>query len=139
MEMNKIPVEKGLFDIPSSEEEPIYLNGSKCKSCGRHFFPKVEMCHLCSGKDMEDVKMGRKAKIYTYTNCNYPPPGGVYKGKVPYGLGVVALDEGILITTRINETDTSKLKIGMDVELRLETLHKDDGGKELVCFTYQPV
>ena len=140
MKMKKIPVEKGLFDIPSSKEDPVYLNGSRCKTCGRYHFPVVERCYVCSGQDLEDVKMGRNATIYTYTNNNYTPPGGIYKGKVPYGLGVVLLDEGILITTRINEADPSKLKIGMKVELMLETLYTDnEKNEEVVCFTYNPV
>jgi uncharacterized OB-fold protein len=127
MNTKKIPVQEGLFDIPLSSEETIYLNGSRCNKCGRYFFPKVEMCYLCSSRDIASCKLGRKGKLYTYTNCNYPPPGGVYKGKIPYGLGLVLLDEGILITTRISETDVSKLKIGMEVELGI------------VCFTYNPV
>ena len=135
----KVPVEQGLFDIPMRPEEQLYLNGSICVTCDRYFFPKVERCHLCgSTENIKDTKLGRKGKVYTYTNCCYSPPGGGYKGKVPFGLGLVTLDEGIIICTRINEADTSKLKTGMEVELMLETLCTDDDGNDVVCFTYNP-
>jgi uncharacterized OB-fold protein len=135
----KVPVEPSLFDIPASPDEPLLLNGSICTTCGRYFFPRVERCHLCgSTENVKNTKLGRKGKIWTYTNCCYAPPGGGYKGKVPFGLGLVALDEGIIICTRINETDTSKLKVGMETELMLETLYTDDEGNDVVCFTYNP-
>jgi uncharacterized OB-fold protein len=140
MNGKKIPVEVGLFDIPESSREIVQLNGSICVSCGRYFFPKVERCYLCGfTENIKDTKLGRKGKLYTYTNCCYAPPGGGYKGKIPFGLGLVALDEGIIICTRVNETDTSKLKVGMEVELMLETLYRDDEGNEVICFTYNPL
>lgn len=140
MNDKKIPVEVGLFDIPTLPKEVIQLNGSICTSCGRYFFPKVERCYLCgSTENIKDTKLGSKGKLYTYTNCCYAPPGGGYKGKIPFGLGLVALDEGIIICTRVNETDTSKLKVGMEVKLALETLYKDDEGNEVICFTYNPI
>lgn len=134
-----VPVAPGLFDIPATPEEPFYLNGSICTSCGRYFFPKIERCRVCGQTEhMKDTKLGQKGKLWTYTNCCYPPPGGIYKGKLPYGLGLVALEEGIIICTRVNETDTSKLKVGLEVDLKLETLYTDDDGNDVVCFTYNP-
>lgn len=138
-ERKKVSVEPTLFDIPASPDEGISLNGSICTTCHRYFFPKVERCHLCgSNENIKDTKLGKKGKLYTFTNCCYAPPGGGYKGKIPFGLGLVALDEGIIICTRINETDTSKLKVGMEAELAMETLYTDEEGNDVVCFTYNP-
>ena len=140
MNRKKIPVEVGLFDIPDSPKDVVQLNGSQCGNCGRYFFPKSVRCSRCgSTENMKDTKIGGEGKLYTYTNCCYAPPGGGYKGKIPFGLGLVALDEGIIICTRINETDTSKLKVGMKVKLMLETLYTNNAENDVVCFTYNPV
>jgi uncharacterized OB-fold protein len=140
MSHKRIPVEAGLFDVPESMDQPIYLNGSFCNACSRYFFPKVERCYRCGSADnITDARLGRKGKLYTYTNCCYPPPGGRYRGKLPFGLGLVALDEGIIICTRVNETDTSRLRVGLEVEAMLETLYINDKGDEIVCFTYNPL
>jgi uncharacterized protein len=138
-EMKKIPVEEGLFTIPGSPGEPVYLKGSKCSDCGRYFYPKVERCSLCESENIEDIKLGRKGKLYTFTNNFYPPPGGIYKGPVPYGLAMVKIDEGIIIPARLSTSDVSKLKAGTEVKLEMETLYIDDEGNEVVCFCYNPV
>ena len=134
----KIPAEEGLFDIPEETDGVLYLNGSKCDHCGRYFFPKSEFCPNCPSSNMEDVKIGRRGKLYTFTNCFYQAPGGHYKGKIPYGMGMVLLEEDIIIATRLTETDTSKMKAGMDVRLVLETFYEDAGGNEVVFFAYEP-
>ena len=138
MKGEKIPVDRGLFSIPTSGEL-FYLNGSKCTNCGRYFFPTVRRCKKCAGQEIEDVKIGRRGKLYSYTNSNYPPPGESYKGKIPYGLGLVALSEGIIIPARLTESDTSKLNVGMEVELTVEVLYKDNDDNEIICYAYKPI
>jgi len=133
----QVPVEEGLFNIPQFSDEKVLLNGSQCNSCGRYYFPKVERCMLCTSEDIKDVKLGNKGKLYSYTSVNYPPPGGHYKGKIPYGLGLVHLDEGILIMARLTEHDTSKLHAGFRLELALESLFQNEDGDEIIGFVYK--
>lgn len=139
MTAKKIPIEEGLFDMPETPDGDFYLLGNKCSHCGRYFFPKVERCLYCPSKKLTDKKIGRSGKIYTFTNCNYPPPGQKYKGAIPYGLGLIALDEGIIIPSRIAENDPRKLSAGMPVALFCEKLYEDDDGNEIVCFSYRVI
>ena len=43
------------------------------------------------------------------------PPG--YEGAVPYGFGVVQLDDDVRVITRLTESDPSALELGMPMEL----------------------
>jgi uncharacterized protein len=135
---HRIPAEEGLFDIPEDTSQPFSLNGSRCGQCGRYFFPKSDFCPTCPEGSMEDAKLGRAGRLYSYTNCNYPPPGGHYKGKVPYGMGLVLLDEDIIIPARLTVTDTSKLRAGMEMKLVPETLYEDDEGNEVLFYAFEP-
>ncbi|MBI5440763.1 MAG: OB-fold domain-containing protein [Deltaproteobacteria bacterium] len=138
MGSKRIPVGEGLFDIPESPVDGQALNGSRCEDCGRYFFPTVDRCISCSGENVRPVKLGRKGRLHTYTSCHYPPPGGKYKGPIPYGLGVIALQEGILIQARLSETDTSKLRRGMELSLYLQSWN-DGEGNEVFAHAYRPV
>ena len=127
---------KELICIPEGTGGAISLSGSNCQKCGRYFFPRAERCRVCENKDLLPVEMGRKGKIFSYTVCHFPPPGGKYKGYFPYTVGVVALEEGILIPARIVTKGTEVLRMGADVELCLDSW-KDQGDNEIVCYAYR--
>lgn len=81
MNGRRIPVEEGLFDMaPTFPAGEVYLNGTRCNKCGRYYFPKRNRCMLCSSEELKDVKLGRRGKLFSYTNCNFPPPGGTIRG-----------------------------------------------------------
>src|SRR5436305_1732445 len=65
------------------------------------------------------------------------PPGLPYKGPtgkdfVPFGVGLVQLDDVIRVEGRLTENDPAKLQFGMDVELTMVPLTTDDEGNEIV-------
>lgn len=132
----RIAVGEGLFRIPEETGGAIALNGSHCEKCGRYFFPRVERCSVCENKDLDTVEMGRKGKIYSYTVCYFPPPGGKYKGYFPYTVGVVALEEGILIPARLVTERSEVLQLDADVELCLDSW-RDQEDNEIVCYAYR--
>jgi len=134
----QVPVQEGLFTMPSKPGEVPRLLGSRCKVCGEAFFPRQAVCANCCAETTEPVLLGTRGKLFSYTNVNHAVPGG-YKGKVPFGVGTVDLPDGVRVTTRLTEHDTSKLKKGMPVELVLEPLFDDEEGNELVGFAFKPV
>ena len=72
----QIPAIDGWFTWPPSNAP--HLIGSRCKSCGDYFFPKIKTCRnpKCMSNDMEEALLSRKGKLWTYT-INYfkaPPP-----------------------------------------------------------------
>src|SRR3972149_2830336 len=53
----RIPIEEGLFVMPSSPSEKGHLIGCKCKRCGRVFFPKRNRCAICFGDELGEMAL----------------------------------------------------------------------------------
>lgn len=138
MRKKRVPVQEGLFTMPQAAEERPHLIGSRCNTCGEAFFPTQPVCTRCSTATTETVFLSPRGKLFSYTNVIHPAPGG-YKGRIPFGVGAVDLPDGVRITARLTESDTTKLRIGMEVELVIESLFDDDEGNELVGFAFRPV
>lgn len=131
-----IYVGEGLFVQPQSPLEGPHLIGSKCKNCGEVTFPKQLWCANCGG-DAEELLLSSKGKLYSFSNVNNPVPEG-YKGPIPYGVGVVEVD-GVRVMSYITEHDPARLKIGMDMELVIESLFVDDEGNNVIGFKWRAV
>ncbi len=136
MDGRKIAVGEGLFRIPEGTGGAIALNGSRCKKCGRYYFPRVERCGVCESKGLDSVEMGWKGRLYSYTVCYFPPPSGKYKGYFPYSVGIVALEEGILIPARLVTEKEKPIPLDADVDLCLDSW-RDKEGNEIVCYAYR--
>jgi len=139
----KIPAITGWFTWPPTPEP--HLIGTKCRSCGDYFFPSVIACHnpRCMSTDIEEVFLSRKGRLYTYS-INYfqaPPPYIPPKPFVPYGTGVITLEkEQMKVQGQISrDTDLEALKIGMEMEVVLESLYEDNEGNDIVVWKFKPV
>jgi len=65
------------------------------------------------------------------------PPG--YRGSLPYGFGVVELDgAGLEVIARVEETDVTRLRPGLPVQLVAEPLFTDDDGTPVVAYAFRP-
>ncbi len=93
----RVPIEEGLFTLPSSPSEEPHLLGSRCKHCGELFFPEVAACAKCFGQDMEELILSRRGHVHSSTVVSLAPP--LYEGPVPYSFGVVKVPEGVLVPT----------------------------------------
>ena len=58
---------------------------------------------------------------------------------MPFGLGLVQLDDVIRVEGRLTENDPAKLEFGMDVELTMVPFTTDDDGNEILTFAFKPV
>jgi len=136
---NRIPIEEGLWTIPSSPAEKPQLIGSKCLSCGELYFPckKKGLCIHCQQKGLEDVKLGGRGKIASFTVVEQAPAGGFYKGPVPYAYGDVHLSEGVAVRSLFTG-NLDELTVGMDVEMVIEKLWDDGEGNEIITYKFTP-
>jgi uncharacterized OB-fold protein len=137
---NKIPVAEGLFTWPADRPQ---LIGTKCLSCGSYFFPKRPYCNNpeCTDKRVEEALLSTRGTLYSYTVQYYPPPLPFRYNEpfVPYGIGYVELPEEIRVAGILTVNDPEKIKIGMDVELVVEELYKDEQGREVVTYKFRPL
>lgn len=138
MGVQAVTLGRDLVSVSDELESPVALRGALCKKCGRHFFPSVELCAVCESEEIEPVTLGRKGKLWSFTICHFPPPGGKYSGPVPFTAGIVALDEGILIQTRLVGGGAADFEPDMRVELCLDSW-KDRDGTEVICHAYRTV
>ncbi|MBW2029629.1 MAG: OB-fold domain-containing protein [Deltaproteobacteria bacterium] len=136
----KIPVEEGLWTVPSSPGEEIQLIGSRCLSCGELYFPRKKkgLCIHCQERNMEDVTLEGKGKIASFAVVEQAPAGGFYRGPVPYAYGTVHLSDGVGLQT-LFAGDLDNLRVGMDVKLVIEKLFDDEEGNEIVTYKFTPV
>jgi len=105
------------------EKQNLRLYGTKCKGCGAIHFPRRRVCDKCGTKDeMENFKLTRKGRIYTYTNDYIylnPDP--------PETLVVVDLENGGRFFGQGTDVNPGDVRIGMEVELCFRKLHDGQG------------
>ena len=109
---------------------------SKCKGCGKIFFPPRLICSACKSKAFEPVVLKRTGKLLTYTVIHIPP--SPFKDEAPYAMGVVELDGGGRINTQIVDCDFDKLKIGMKVKMEFRRIQAE-GEAGVIGYGYKCV
>lgn len=135
----RVPIEPGYFTIPDDPSEPPRLLGSRCGACGEHFFPRRKVCARCLAAACEDVLLGPRGVLWTYTWVHVP-----FFGKkraevgAGYGVGQVDLPEGPRIQAVLSGA-RGGFAIGMPMELELETLRETADGEAVVIHRFRPV
>ncbi|KWX68154.1 Zn-ribbon domain-containing OB-fold protein [Mycobacterium sp. NAZ190054] len=130
-------------EISTWPDDDPQLIGSTCGSCGATTFPVQQRCPKCSGGEMSDVLLPRRGTLIAWTTQGFPP-GAPYKGPagkdfVPFGVGLVQLDDVVRVEGRLTENDPAKLQFGQQVELTMIPFTTDEDGAEIVTFAFRPI
>ena len=136
--MARVPIEEGYFTVPDDPADAPRLLGSRCGACGEHFFPRRHVCARCLAEGCEDVLLGPRGRLWTWTYVQVPLFAKKDARVDAYGVGQVDLPEGPRVQS-ILLGGPADFRIGIDVELDLETLRTDDDGREVVNFRFRPV
>ncbi len=100
------------------------LRGTRCKECGKKFFPPRSDCSACFSDQMEWFPITGEGTLISYTKANFAPAG--FEQDVPYMLGVAEFDEGIQVFGRIDKSlPDESLKAGTKVKIRTVELGGD--------------
>jgi uncharacterized OB-fold protein len=134
----RVAIEEGYFTIPDDPAEAPRLLGSRCPACGEHFFPRRLVCAKCLHEGCEDVALGPRGRIHTWTYVHVPLFAKKNAKVEGYGVGQVDLDEGPRIQS-ILLGEAGDFAIGMEVELDLESLGPNKEGDEVVIYRFRPV
>ncbi|HDJ89811.1 MAG TPA: Zn-ribbon domain-containing OB-fold protein [Thermoprotei archaeon] len=90
------------------------LIGSKCKRCGKIFYPPRKVCLKCGSRELEEVFLARRGKVLSYTVIRSPPTSFIpYK---PYIVALIQLDDGTKIFSQLTDVEPEEVKTGMKVE-----------------------
>jgi len=142
--MGKIraPAVAGLFTIDDGGPR---LIGGRVPGTESYFFPK----HL-GGADprvgpvgLEEVLLSRRGRVWSYTTSHYPPPPPFVVTSEPYEpitVAAVELEREKMVvlgqcTAGVGPED---LEVGMEMELAVDTLYRDDECDYLV-WKWRPV
>jgi uncharacterized OB-fold protein len=135
----RVPIEPGFFTIPDDPAEPPRLLGSLCPACGEYFFPRRFVCARCLAEGTQDVLLSSRGALYTWTYVYFPLFGGKRGDHAGgYGVGQVDLPEGPRVQAVLSGGPDA-FRIGMEMELELETLHEDREGREVVIHRFRPL
>ena len=129
IEIEQVPFENNLF----VEEDGAALLASKCRSCGKVFFPKRKGCTECSGQEMEDIYLKEGAKLYSYTSVQMP----THKYKPPFTLAWTEFPEGVRVMGQVKDKKGIDLKIGMNMKPIIDTLWNEEG-KTVIGYMFEP-
>ena len=139
----QVPLAEGLFTWPSDDPR---LIGTKCKTCGHHFFPKTYLCQNpnCRSKDVETVNFSKHGNLNSYSIQYYqPPPPYVSPDPfVPLAIGLVEFEkEGLRVIGQLTNVKNPEkdLKMGMAVEMVIEKLKEDEHGNDVMIWKFKPV
>ncbi len=95
------------------------VRGTKCKSCGKVFFPPRADCYSCLSSDMEWFKVEGAGKLITFSILRYAPIG--FGDDLPYAIAVVDYGD-YKVFGRIGDIDLDQVQCGMEVVVRANEL-----------------
>ncbi|MDH3643898.1 MAG: OB-fold domain-containing protein [Gammaproteobacteria bacterium] len=140
--MTQVSINDTILDISGDGPR---LKGMRCKTCDNHVFPFQKGCPKCAGTDVEPKDLGTRGTLWAWTIQGFPPKAPPYLGETdpekfkPFGIGYVELPGEARVETRLTESDPTKLKEGMEMELTLEPVGKDEDGNDIVTYAFKPI
>lgn len=126
-EQQPLPMfQPGLFETGAGG--PCLL-GSRCRKCGRTFYPRMARCLDCLADDPEPARLSRDGMLECFTTVHMPSP----RMAAPYCVGYVWLPEGLRVFAPIAAADRA-LAIGMTMRLADYRLGREPDVSAAYCF-----
>jgi len=91
----------------------VFLCASRSRSSGSIAFPQREVCLETGERDMEPLKVGGEARLYSFSTVH------VSSSKpVPYTLGYIDFPNGLRVLANVVTDEPQKLRCDQRVQLR---------------------
>jgi uncharacterized OB-fold protein len=127
------PIADGLFEMADGQPRLVV---ARCGHCRELHFPASDACPYC-GDACQAERVGPRGRLRLFTVVRKAPPG--YRGPVPYGFGVVALEGHRLeVITRLTESDLDRLRPDLPMRLEIAPLYVDDEGRTVLSWAFAP-
>jgi len=95
------------------------IMGTRCRECGRRYFPPRADCSDSLSSDMEWFEVTGTAKLSTYSTLRYAPTG--FTDEVPYTIAVVDYGDFQIFGRMDRALPEEELRVGMEVTAAVET------------------
>lgn len=89
--------------------------GTKCKSCGKTYFPPRADCSNCLASDMEWLEISGPGKLISFSTLIYAPTG--FEEDLPYTIALADFGDVKVFGRMSKDLKEEDMKIGMDVEV----------------------
>ena len=99
------------------------LEGSKCRKCGRVFYPPKPACPYCGSLEVEKVELPKRGKVISYT-IEYTVPEG-YRHLAPLIIALIELENGVKVLAPLTDVKPDEVYIGMPVEATLRRVWEE--------------
>jgi uncharacterized OB-fold protein len=112
-----IPISKNLKFWQGLKEGKVYA--TKCKECGKLYFPPNVDCPKCLTTELEWVELSNEAEVETFTHVVIRPT--TFQQNKPYTVAIGKLKEGVKVLAWVTGFKLSEIKVGMKVKLVAKT------------------
>ncbi len=119
----------GLPVLQREERQDLRLYGQKCAACGAVQYPRRHLCWRCSDKQLEEHRLARRGRVFTFTKDHLVP-----SPDPPTVMVAADLEGGGRFYTQMTDCDPATVQIGMPVELTFRRFHE---GGELVHYFWK--
>ena len=111
--VQEIPIGKTLKFWEGLRQGKIYA--TKCKGCGKLYFPPSADCPHCLSTELEWIELGNEAEVETFTHVVIRPT--TFQQNKPYTVAIGKLKEGVKVLAWMTGFKLSEIKVGMKVKL----------------------
>ena len=120
-------------DLFKETSDGIVLVGNKCPACGRAFFPKADFCTQCLNREMEEMVLSKRGKLYSYTITRVP----VGRYPIPHAIGMITLPEKVRLTAPL-VMGKEDFRIGAEMEMEITTLWTEED-RDVIGYKFKAV
>jgi len=127
--VHKVPVLKTRLFWEKLKEGKVYA--TKCRKCGKVYYPPQGDCAPCLSSDVEWVELSRDAVLETYTHALQRPAG--FDQYEPYIIAIARTKDGVRVMGWLEGIKPEEVKVGMKLEMSTRKL--PDG---FLVITFKP-
>jgi len=90
------------------------VSGTKCKGCGKIYFPPRADCYNCFGKYMEWFDVSGTGELVTYSRLEYAPVG--FENDLPYSIALLDYGDYKVFGRLESGLSQDEIKVGMKMK-----------------------
>ena len=96
------------------------VSGSRCKDCGKIFFPPRADCHQCFSSNMEWFDVSGTGKLVTFSKLEYAPVG--FENDLPYSIALLDYGDYKVFGRIASDLPDEEVQVGMEMKTVANTL-----------------
>ena len=96
------------------------VTGTKCKACGKMFFPPRADCYSCLKSEMEWFPVSGTGKLVTYSKLQYAPVG--FECDLPYAIALLDYGTYKVLGRLASDVPEEEVKVGMEMKTEVNRL-----------------